>query len=136
MAIKTADGVAFDIHVKGNRTGKTWAGAFRAKTVLPFRDRIARDKYRRELLGPDAHNADPEVVAQAVIISELSVRLVEAPEWWKEKRGGLDLADENVLQEVYQAALKVEDDALAAIDAEGSEAVEQLRGMKAEEKKK
>lgn len=125
-----AVGVPFKVHVIGSTTGKLWPGDFRAKTILSFRDKLAADAGRRELLGGAAGNIDPEAAAAALVISQLSVRLTETPDWWKESKGGLDLEDANVLEAVYKEALKVEDDYLKQIEAEGKAAQEALRADK------
>jgi len=120
MATKPVEGVAFEVHVKGAATGKTWDGKFRAKPLMTFREQMLADKMRREFTGSDVQ--DPDIAAQAQIISELAFRLTETPEWWKESKGGLDLSDPNVLTEVYDAAKKVEVAHVKALEAEGETA--------------
>jgi hypothetical protein len=127
MATKPVDGVAFEVHVKGVATGKTWDGKFRAKALLTFREQMLADKMRREFAGTDVQ--DPDIAAQAQIISELVFRLTEAPEWWKETKGGLDLSDPNVLTEVYNAAKKVESDHVKALDVEGEAARTEVKAV-------
>ena len=125
MATKPVEGVAFEVHVKGISTGKTWDGKFRAKALLTFREQMMADKMRREFTGSDVQDAD--ILAQATIISELAFRLTEAPEWWKESKGGLDLSDPNVLTEVFKSAKKVEDDHVKALEVDGEAARETLK---------
>jgi len=129
MASPKAEGTVFNIHLTGNITGKTWDGDFRAKPILTFRDRLGVDRMRRELLGGDGTTADTEAAAAAKVISELAYRLTEWPEWWKESKGGLDLADVNVMQEVYKAAEKVENDYFTKLEADGKAAQEKLKEL-------
>lgn len=124
------DGVKFEIHLKGDVTGKLWSGSFRSKTLLSFRDKLRADSYRRELLGGTVGSVDPESAAAALVISQLSVRLTETPEWWSASKGGLDLEDANVLEKVYEAAMQVEKDHLASIEKEGQAAQDVLRAEK------
>lgn len=123
-ATSKAIGVQFKIHVVGTVTGKTWSDTFRAKQTLTFRDKLAADRLRRELLG-DGGGADTEAAAAALIVSQLSVRLTEAPEWWK--NSGLDMEDPNLLRAVYDAAMKVEDDYMAEVTKEGETAKAALK---------
>lgn len=125
-----AAGVPFNVHLTGNITGKTWDGAFRAKTLLTFRDKLNADRSRRELLGDAQGMVDGEAAAAALVISQLSVRLIEVPEWWKESKGGLDLEDPNVLEVVYKEAMKVEEDYLKKVEAEGKATQEAMRAEK------
>lgn len=122
MATKPLEGVAFEVHEKGNVTGKTWDGKFRAKAVLTFREQMAADRLRREFLGGNGQGADADVLVEARILSELPFRLTEAPEWWKSNGGGMDLADANILKAVWEGAVKVEEEHLANLAKEGAEA--------------
>jgi hypothetical protein len=119
MATKV-EGEPFEIHVVGNVTGKTWDGKFRAKAVLTFREQMQADKMRREFTGPDV--TDPDIAAQAIILSDLFYRLTDAPEWWRANANGMDLSDPNVLKEVFEGAKKVESDYLEKVKAEAEKA--------------
>jgi hypothetical protein len=125
MATKPVEGTAFEVHVKGVATGKTWDGTFRAKPLLTFREQMTADKMQRELVGPDATNAD--VISQAIIISELQFRLTETPEWWKENGNGLNLSDPNLLEEVYKAARKVSEDYFSTLNGDAEKAREPVK---------
>lgn len=131
MAIKHDASVPFDLDVVGESTESTFKGAFRAKVRLSFREQLRMDQIRRELLGPDpAGNASPDAAAFAIALAELSVRIVEAPEWWKEAKGGLDLEDENVLLEVWEkvkAILKEEADKKAEAAKAAEEELREFR---------
>jgi hypothetical protein len=113
MATKS---IQFTIDVKGNSTGKTFKGAFKAKERLSMRDRLDIDTARRNLLGAGKEE-EAGVTARSVasILSQLSVRLTQTPDWWLTSNNGLDLEDENVVVAVYEAAIKVETDAQAAL---------------------
>jgi len=124
-----AEGIAFEVHVRGNVTGKTWDGAFRAKPLLSFREQLNVDKLRRELVGPDQAGAAPEMFSTAVVLSELAFRLTDVPEWWKESKGGLDLCDPNVVEQVYKKTKAIETEHLKKVEAEGEDAVAGLRNV-------
>jgi hypothetical protein len=122
-----ATGVQFKVHIVGDVTGKVWPGEFRAKTNLTFADKLAADRFRRELLGDAGGVPDQEAAAAARIISQLSVRLTEYPEWWKAMKGGLDVEDFNILMELWEKVSDIEKDHLKRLEAEGAAAQEALR---------
>lgn len=124
---KPAEGISFEVHVRGNITGKTWDGSFRAKPLLTFRDQLNIDKLRRDFVGTDGSNAAPEAFSTAVVLSELAFRLTETPEWWKESQGGLDLCDPNVVEEVYKKSKAIESEHVKKVEADGDAAATALR---------
>lgn len=126
MTSKQAEGTLFEVHVdRGSATGKTWHGDFRAKPVLSFGEQIRIDRIKRDLLGPGPYDGvDPEVMAQAIILAELQVRITEAPEWWA---NGIGHADDNLLRAVYEGANKVAKDHMDALKQEGEKAQEGIR---------
>jgi hypothetical protein len=124
---KTPEGVLFSIHLVGDTTGKLWTGEFRAKPVLTFRDKLQSDRMKRDMLGGDGAGASAESIVASTIIGDLTVRLTETPEWWKESQGGLGLQDYNVLEAVYEGAKKVEKEHVKAIEEAGKKAEAALR---------
>jgi hypothetical protein len=133
MALYTPSGETFDVNVVGNATGQTWAGSFTVKPLLSWRDGLAQDKLRRELLGADAQNASPDAVAMAVILSELSVRVIDAPAWWKESKGGLDLPDDEVITTIYSKMREIIDAKVAETAKDAEEARAEIKAVKAEQ---
>lgn len=120
--------VNFSISLIGNVTGEKWVGEFTTKLRLSHRDQLARDRISRELLGdtrPDF--ASPRAINQANIFSDLRVRLTQAPAWWKESAEGLDLEDDNVVAEVYNKALKFENDELLKLKENAEKAEKELK---------
>lgn len=92
----------FAVDVKGNITGETFVGKFTVKKRLSFREQLARDNIRRELLGPAAGDPSIGASSSSIVFSELRVRVVEAPSWWTNRDNGLDLIDDNVVGAVYK----------------------------------
>ena len=123
-------GVEFEVHVVGEETGELFPGKFRAKEKLSWQDRIAADRYRRELLGVNAAEATVDAYRRASIIADLSVQLTDAPQWWKDAHGGLDLIDDNVVVEVSDQAQKVRSDWLEAQKQKGEDAKKTLTEKK------
>jgi hypothetical protein len=128
MAVNT-DTVQFTVSVTGDTSGEKWYGLFKVKTRLSHRDQLQRDKVRRELLGTDGANASVRARDQAEIFSQLAVRVVDAPSWWRDNGNGLDLADDNLISEVYSASVKAEVDSLEAIKKAGEQAASELAAV-------
>jgi hypothetical protein len=121
------DAIPFTISVTGDTTGEKWVGSFKAKARLSHRDQLTKDRIRRELLGPDAGNASTRALNQSEIFAQLTVRLSESPSWWRDSGNGLDLADDNVVAEVFEACLRIERESLDALTKEGEEAKAELQ---------
>jgi hypothetical protein len=97
----------FTVNLTGETTGENYTGKFSCKKRLSFREQLAIDQRRRELLGPQGGTATLRAEQAANFIAVLSVRLVEVPSWWKNSDGGLDLADDSVLGGVYVRVGKI-----------------------------
>lgn len=117
----------FNISIVGETTKEKWLGKFRAKTVLSHRDYIKKDQERRRLLGSMGGEPDDRCRNISLIVSELSVRLVEVPKWWVETDGGLDLLDDNVLANVFNEAMRVEKEAYEEKQKQAEAAKEELK---------
>jgi hypothetical protein len=118
---------AFTISVVGETSGETFRGEFRASKFLTHRQQLLLDQKRRELLGTNPDSASVRARNQAEVFSQLFVRLTEAPRWWTESGNGMDLVDDNIMVEVFGGAMKVEEEAMAAIKKKAEEAREALK---------
>lgn len=97
----------FDFDMVGDTTGKEYKGQFTSVCVL--------NMLQKQLLGiektklqADFTNPDPELKGIATILSNLRIRLMDAPEWWNQSDGGYDLQDENVIVALYSSVLEGE----------------------------
>ena len=117
----------FTVSVIGDETQEKWFGTFKAKVRLSHRDHLIKDKVRRDLLGPDGNNASPRALNTAEVFSELAVRVVDAPAWWTDNDNGLGLQDDNVVGEVYKAAVKVATEAAENLKKQAEEAKKELQ---------
>jgi len=119
-------GERFTVHVdKGNVTGLTWNGDFRAKAILSFSDQMRADRLKRDMLGPGPYDGvDGEVLAQAIMLSSLAVRLTEWPKWWI---NGTEHSDTNLLQEVYNNVIRIRDEYFVKMEADGKKDQEELK---------
>lgn len=116
----------FSIHVKGDSSGESWTGDFRAKVALTRRDILNKDRIRREMLGPVG---EPEEHARllAIAYSELKVRITDAPKWFTESDYALDLVDETPMAAVYKEAMRIQNEAVAAKVADAAKKAEELK---------
>lgn len=125
MAALTEDS-PFDIHVVGDKTKETYKGSFRAVRFLSHRQMLARDRWKREYLGPNAETSEEK--SRATALADCHVSITKAPSWWSEYGNGLDLVDENLLVEVWKGIQKVQNDAVS----EKELTPEQKEALKAE----
>lgn len=128
-------GVKFDIHVVGDETLDTFTGAFRAKERYSWQDTLSVDRYRRELLGANMAEASLDVFKRATVIAELAAYLTEAPDWWKQARGGLDLIDDNVVGKVYEEVVGIRERWVKAQQEKGEKAKTALQAQSEKGKK-
>lgn len=120
--------VEFTINVTGELSEENLAGKFKARPVLSLSQQLDVDRIRRELLGP---NSNPDVASAraqnvATIFAELAIRIVDAPSWWKENGNGVGLLDDNVVKEVYDAAMDIEKRHVKAIRDRAEQAKKDL----------
>jgi hypothetical protein len=112
---------------KGTTTGTLFTGKFKVRTRLSFRDQLRRDEIRRSLLGPTGTEASQGAAFVASLVSEMSVRVIDSPKWWTASDGGMELADLNVLSEVFALAVKAEQDLVASLVKDGDKAQADLK---------
>lgn len=95
----------FKFHGLGLDTETTWDGDFTIKLSLSPADLLRADQIKRDCLG-NTNGAPPDdnslYIAQ--MVSQLAVRIKKAPDWWKDSSNGLNLADSNILEEVFSKA--------------------------------
>lgn len=119
--------ITFTVDVVGDVTGERWVGKFTAKRRLSFKEQLARDNERRRLIGPSVGDPLPRAVSAANIFSELAVRLVDAPSWWRDKDNGTELEDDSVVSRVYMEALEIKEEAEGELKKEADKAEGDLK---------
>jgi hypothetical protein len=107
--------------VRGELTGKEYLGNFRVCVALSQHQILRRGQIYRELLGAYSNNASIEDVAVADRLSELAVRVVDAPQWWATSMNGLELRDsapvETLAKAVHAAVAEYEKEIAAQASA-------------------
>jgi hypothetical protein len=113
------------VNITGNLTKTNYVGEFLFKTMLSSSDQFLIARKRKQLVGDNKDEDLPLVLRQkAIIISELAARIVSAPDWWT--NSGSDLLDDNVLMDLFEKALEVEQEELAKLQGNASEAKAKL----------
>lgn len=107
MAIDTSP-VSFQFKMEGPTTMEEFSGTFKVRPILTQAQQIDRDNLVKELLGGSMKDASGRALSQALLIAETRVRVVDAPGWWKESRGGMDLIDEEILAAVFDKCMETE----------------------------
>jgi len=92
----------------GLDTGVTLRGPFTVKLALSPRDLLRIEQIYREAVG-DTTKGPPSQQAEyvAALVSQLTVRLKDAPAWWREAQNGVDLEDFNIMEDVYEQMSKL-----------------------------
>lgn len=95
--------MSINLDVIGERTKSRFLGTFRIKAVLTHADVIAIERMYAQLLPRSSGDISEDAKLRASTIAELSVRILEGPEWWNGSRSGQLLIDREPL---YQLLIK------------------------------
>lgn len=118
---------SFTIDVIGETTGDPYRGVFKVRLRLSHRDTLRKDQIRRDLLGTSPEAASNQAILLADVMSELVVRVIEAPSFWTSNGNGLDLPDEAPVAEVYKQTMAAANAATEAIKKAGEAALKDLK---------
>jgi hypothetical protein len=122
----TSNTESFSVSVTGEVSGEKYPGMFKTKLRLSHREQLRLDEIRRELLGKNHEAATPRAQSQANAFATIMVHLVESPKWWKDSDGGLDLEDDNILEEVYTKIIELKKSASSKLKTEADAAKAEL----------
>ena len=92
----------------GNATKKPYEGRFTVVCSLNTAQRYQVELEKTRLMA-DYRNPTDGLMGLAIVLSNLRVRITDAPEWWKQSNEGFGIDDENVLVELYDETLKAEE---------------------------
>lgn len=96
----------FKVDITGEVSFNKWQGDFTVACVLNIGQKHQIEVEKTRLIA-DLSNPTEKLLGLSVIISNLLVRIKEAPKWW-DMASGLDLLDENVALEVFDQCMKAE----------------------------
>lgn len=97
----------FDFDMTGSDTGRRYEGRFTVRCVLNMAQKHALELEKTRLMGNYASPTDG-LAGIAVVLANLRVKIVDAPEWWKQSLGGYEIMDEDVLVALYQKIQEAE----------------------------
>jgi hypothetical protein len=117
----------FQISMVGSESQETLKGEFKVKTIITPRDILRADSTNRELLGMNPENASQAARATAFMLSQLSIRILESPSWWREAGNGVDLEDMNVINEVFSKTMDAESQRKEATNKAAEEVVQKIK---------
>jgi len=107
----------FDYQGIGERTQQTYLGTFRAKCIISPMDHIKADRLYRELLGTvNPHLASKETQNFAFALSQLKVRLVDFPDFFKNKELNGSHLDSNVLIDIINKSIDAQEEYKEQLD--------------------
>jgi hypothetical protein len=116
----------FSISEKGENTGRDYSGVFKIKTVLTRSDVFLSDQRRRDVLGPNGETALDALKAEAFMLGQLYVRIVDAPKFWAESNFGLELEDVNVITALFNKCLEAENERKEKLNKKADDAKQSL----------
>lgn len=97
----------FDFESTGGTTGKKYDGQFTVVCILNMSRKHQLEIEKTRLMA-DFSNPTETLFGLATILANLRVRIVNAPEWWKQSGGGFNLMDEDVLVALYDKVMEAE----------------------------
>lgn len=123
----------FDYAGTGNKTKTHYMGTFKVKCLLSPLDKIKIDRTYRELVGStNPHMASKTATDYIFALSQLKYRVIESPDFFKNKEFDGGHLDGNVLAEIINLCI----DAEAEYEEMQNEKVEMLNNRLAESVKK
>jgi len=93
----------------GEMTAQSYFGMFKTKCVLSIAEEIEADRLYREHLGDNLLYASQKAKELAFAISQLSVRVVEAPYFWTDLKNGENCLDKNIVFDLFTKSLEAQD---------------------------
>jgi hypothetical protein len=97
----------FDFDHTGADTGKRYEGQFKVLCLLNMGQKHALELEKTRLMGNHANPTDG-LAGIAVILANLRIKVIDAPEWWKQSNGGYAIQDEDTLVALYDKLLETE----------------------------
>jgi hypothetical protein len=94
----------FDFSHVGETTGEEYKGTFIIKCMLSISDRH-NFEIEKTRLTVDFVNPSEGLQSLALLLASLRTRIIDAPEWWKQSKGGSDIMDEDVLYTLYDQVM-------------------------------
>lgn len=97
----------FDFVHTGLDTGKKYEGQFKVLCLLDMGQKHRLELEKTRLLGNHANPTDG-LAGIAIILANLRIKIIDAPEWYKQSNGGFNIQDEDALVALYDKVLAAE----------------------------
>ena len=81
--------------------GKRYEGRFTVLSVLDMGQKHRLELEKTRLLG-NYQNPTDGLVGISIVLANLRVKIIDAPDWWKQSKGGYDILDEDMLMALYE----------------------------------
>lgn len=107
---------SFSLDHIGNTTGKKYQGTFTVKCALSMADK-RKLEIEKTSLSADFNNPTAELAAISSIIANLRVKVIDAPDWFKQSIRSLDILDEDVYLEVFDKCFEKSEEWLSEVKA-------------------
>ena len=88
----------------GEMTSHKYEGQFTVKCILSMADKRLLE-IEQSRLAMDLQNPTDNLVAIARVVANLRVRVLDAPDWFDQIIGNLDILDDNIIFELYGKCL-------------------------------
>ena len=105
---------SFQLDHVGEVTGRRYEGTFSVKCALNMAEK-RKLEIERSTLSADLTNPTGNLNAISVVVANLRVRVIDAPDWFKQAIASLDLLDEDVLLEIYGKCLDKSEEWLSEV---------------------
>ena len=105
---------SFQLDHVGEVTGRRYEGTFSVKCALNMAEK-RKLEIERSTLSADLTNPTGNLNAISVVVANLRVRVIDAPDWFKQAIASLDLLDEDVLFEIYGKCLDKSEEWLSEV---------------------
>jgi len=96
---------SFLLNHVGEITGRKYEGTFTVKCILNVADK-RRLEIEKSAISADLLNPTENLSAISIVVANLRVRVINAPDWFKQSIQTLDFIDEDVIFEIYSLSLK------------------------------
>lgn len=80
--------------------GKKYDGRFTVACLLDMGQKHRLELEKTRLLG-NYQNPTDGLAGIAIVLANLRIKIIDAPEWWKQSNGGFSIKDEDALVALY-----------------------------------
>ena len=105
---------------EGELTKRIYEGDFKVKCLLSIGDKRILE-IEKSQLTVDLTNPTGNLSAIGTVVANLRVRVIDAPDWFKQNIRSLDILDEEVFFELYSKCIDAETEWIKSIKSDVKE---------------